>query len=832
MARLRFALRTLFKTPSVTIIAVLSLALGIGANTAIFSLFDQVLLRPLPVGAPDRLVNLSAPGPKSGSVSCTEEGDCADVFSFPMFRDLEADHRALAGLAAHRAFGVNLAYHGQTLAGDGLEVSGQYFSVLGLAPALGRLIEPDDAAALGEAHVVVLGFDYWQAHFGASPAVLNDTMLVNGLTMTIVGVAPRGFHSTTFAFAPEVYVPITLRGLLEPPFKGFDNRRAYWMYLFARLNPGETLPQASTAINATYHSVIQTVEVPLQKGMSAPTLAKFQAKAISLAPGERGNSTTASQSRAPLTLLLTVAGVVLLIACANIANLLLARSAGRAGEMAIRLSIGANRGQLVRQLLLESCLLAILGGLVGLLVSRLTLSFIVGQLLPPDSANLVNVGVDLRLLTFTAVLSVVTGLLFGLFPALHSTRPDLASTLKGVSGQPSGARSAAWFRRLLVTSQIALSLALLAAAGFFVKSLVNIGRVDLGIHADRLVTFAVSPDRNGYSPARAQVLFQQIEDVIGALPGVTGATGSAVGLIQGDNWGSSVAVQGFNPGPDTDTDAMYNEVSPGYFRTLGIPLISGREFTRADTGSAAKVAIVNEAFTRKFGLDRAQTVGKRMSTGKSDLNIEIVGLVKDAKYSDVKQTPPPMFVTPYRQDDTIGALTFYARTSLDPAALLPEIRRAIAQLDANLPVENAHTMAQQIHDNVVQDRLITTLSAAFAVLATILAAVGLYGVLAFTVAQRTREFGLRMALGADPGRVRRLVLLQVGWMALAGSVIGVGAALGAGHIAASQLFEMSGSDPAILGSATALISVVAFAAGFVPAWRASRLDPMKALRYE
>jgi predicted permease len=565
--------------------------------------------------------------------------------------------------------------------------------------------------------------------------------------------------------------------------------------------------------------------------MSDATKAVFKDKVLAVTPGEAGHSSQAGQAEQPLRLLMAVAAVVLIIACANIANLLLARSSGRAGEMAIRLSIGAGRGQLIKQLLLESCLLGVLGGVGGLLVSRATLTIIVSELLPPDSASTVNVGVDWQVLVFTGALAIATGVLFGLFPALHSTRPDLAGTLKNVSGQPGGGRSAIWFRRMLVTTQIALSLALLASAGFFARSLVKIGQVDVGIRSESIATFAVSPQRNGYTSERSRALFEAIEDRVGALPGVTTVTGSIVTLLVGDNWGTSVAVEGFKSGPDVDAQTMVNEVSPGYFKALGIPLITGREFTRADTEGAAKVAIVNEAFAKKFGLGH-DVVGKMMSTGDAKLDMQIVGFVKDAKYSDVKQVPPPLLVTPYRQDKNAGALTFYVRSSRSPESVLAEIPGVIKSLDANLPVESAHPMTYQIHESLSQDRLITILSMAFAVLATILAAVGLYGVLAFTVAQRTREFGLRMALGADPGRVRSLVLRQVGWMAAVGSVIGIAAALGLGRLAEAELFEMHGNDPGVIASATVVIALVAFIAGFLPARRAAKLDPMRALRYE
>jgi predicted permease len=834
MRDLKFALRTLFRTPLVTTVAIVSLAFGIGANAAIFSLFDQVLLRPLPVRDPGRLVNLSAPGPKPGSQSCGQAGSCDDVFSYAMFRDLERQQQVFTSIAAHVGFGASLAYRGQTLAGEGMLVSGSYFPVLGVQPALGRLLSPNDDQAVGESHVVVLSHDYWRTHFGASFDVLNQTMIVNGQTMTIVGVAPMGFKGTTLGVNPEVFVPITLRALMQPGFTGFDNRRSYWAYLFARLRPGVSIAQARTALNLPYQHIITDVEAPLQKGMSDKTMVRFKAKAIVLTEGAHGQSSVPDDARTPFTLLLCVTGVVLLIACANIANLLLARSAARAGEMAVRLSIGASRRQLVGQLLVESWLLAACGGVGGLLIARWTLAFIVGSLLPADATQALSVQLDPSILLFTAALSLGTGLLFGLFPAIHSTRPDLASTLKGTAGQPSGARTAKWFRLSLATAQIALSMALLGAAGLFTKSLINVSRVDLGLKIDNLVTFSIAPNLSGYTSDRARVLFEQTEDQLAATPGVTGVTAALVPLLAGDNWGSSVSVQGFTGGPDVDSGARYNEVAAGYFRTLGIPLMSGREFTRADRLGAPKVAIVNQAFAKKFNLGH-DAVGKLMAQASGNavkLDTEIVGLVQDAKYSEVKGAVPPLFFQPYEQDKEVGNMSFYVRTALDAGQLLTTIPGVMAKLDPNLPLDNARTMPQQVRENVFLDRLISTLSAAFAVVATLLAAIGLYGVLAFTVAQRTREFGLRMALGAAPGRVRRMILGQVGWMTLIGGVVGLGVAMVLGRFAETLLFQMQGRDPIVLTAAAVILTIVSLSAGFIPALRASRLNPMRALRYE
>ncbi|OLE85345.1 MAG: hypothetical protein AUF76_01035 [Acidobacteria bacterium 13_1_20CM_2_65_9] len=831
MTSLRFALRTLFKTPFVTVVAIVSLALGIGANAAIFSLFDQLLLKPLPVPEPERLVNLRSPGPKPGSTSCNQAGDCDSVFSFPMVRDLERVQTPFTGVAAHVLFGANIAARGQTHNGDGMLVSGSYFPVLALTPALGRLLGPDDDRTPGESHVVVLSHAYWQTRFGSDPNVVNQTIIVNGQTMAIVGVAPRGFNGTTLGVKPDVFAPITMRGFSQP-FKGFDNRRSYWAYVFARLKPGVSIAQATTAVSTPYKNIINDVEAPLQKGMSAQTLTRFKAKPLLVEPGSRGQSSVSREAKAPLTLLFGVTAFVLLIACANIANLLLARGAARAGEMAVRLSIGAGRWQLVRQLLGESCLLAFFGGIAGVVVAQWTLNLI-AALLPADATDALTLQVDAGVMVFAAALTMATGLLFGLFPALHSTRPDLVAALKGQSGQPSGARSAARFRQSLATAQIALSMALLISAGLFTKSLFNVSRVELGVKADHVIMFRISPELNGYKPEQSRQLFERVEAELRALPGVSSVSASTVPLLSGSNWGNSVAVEGFKADADTNTDSRFNLIGPGYFETLGITMIAGRDFTRADALGSPKVAIVNEAFAKKFNLGR-DAVGKRMGDdgGSSPLTIEIVGLVQNAKYSEVKQEIPPVFVRPYRQDERVGLMSFYVRTLTSPEPVLANIPKVIARLDPNLPVQRLRTLPQQVQENVFLDRFISVLSAAFAALATLLAAIGLYGVLAYTVTQRTREIGLRMALGAAPSRVRAMVLRQVGVMTIVGGVIGLAAAIGLGHLAQSLLFQLQGYDPFVLVAAAVTLTLVALGAGFIPAHRASQVDPMSALRYE
>lgn len=833
MRSISLAFRTLFRTPFVTAVAVVSLALGIGANAGIFSLFNQILVRSLPVRNPRELVNLKAPGPLQGSTSCNQAGDCDEIFSYPMFRDLERAQTGMAGLAAHRGIGANVGVRKQTRSGTAVLVSGQYFSTLGVQPFLGRLLGPSDDETIGAHPVAVLSYRYWSTTLGADPTVLNEQAVVNGHAMTIVGVAPPGFDGITMGDVPDLFVPISMRAEVTPGFNGFENRKNYWIYMFGRRAPGQTVAQAAAALNRVFKPIIADVEVPLQEGFSETTMARFKAREIQLDDGRRGQSSFHKEAKTPLAMLFGVTAIVLLIACANIANLLLARGAGRATEVAVRMSLGAQRYQVVRQLLVEACLLALLAGAASLLVAKWTLSAL-SVLLPGEASTILALRLEWPVVGFAAGLSLVTGLLFGLFPALHSTRPDLITAIRSSTGQASGARAASRFRSALVTAQIALAMTLLTCAGLFIQSLRNVNRVDIGAKVDQMITFRVSPELNAYSGSRSAVFFARLDEELRAIPGVTGVTSAIVPFLAGSNWGTSVSVEGFKDGPDVDSNSRLNKVGPGYLSIMGMPLMSGREFTTADIAGAPQVAIVNETFAKKFGLGR-NAVGKRMATSTgagTPLDIEIVGLMQDGKYSSVKDEVPPLFFTPQQQDTTLGEVSFYVRAAGDPAAIMRAIPAVVSRLDPDLPVEELKTMPQQIRENVFIDRMIGTLSTAFAVLATLLAAIGLYGVLAYTVAQRTREIGVRMALGAHGRTVRAMVLRQVGWMTAIGGVVGLAAAAGLGQAARSLLYGLKGYDPVVLGASTVLLTAVALGAGYLPALRASRVNPMTALRHE
>jgi predicted permease len=822
----------LLARPGFTLIAVLTLALGIGANTAIFGLYQQLVARPLPVPAPGELVNLSAPGPKWGSTSNSTTGPREEIFSYPMWRDLESGQSTFQGIAAHRNLRVNLAFQGQTQAGLAMMVSSSYFSVLGLNPVLGRLLGAQDGNVVGEPRVAVLSHAYWQNQLGARTDVVGQPIKVNGETLTVIGVAAPGFSGTTTGFRAQVFVPLTLRWLLTPGMSpDHDNRKSYWLYLFARLKPGSDIESASSDINRLYQRLINDVEVQLNVDMDATTMAQFKAKSIVLTPGERGQSSLSRNAATPVLLLMAVATLVLLIACMNTANLLLARASRRAGELALRVSIGASRARLLRQHLVESLLLALLGGLAGLPIAKLCLVTIVA-LLPPDAAGAMDPVLDMKVMLYALAVGVTTVLLFGLFPALQAARTTPIQVLKGSTGGSGTSRVASHFRNALATAQIALSMVSLVLAGLFIQSLQNLSRVEIGMQVDALATFSISPARNGYPPERSRQLFDQLEQDLAQLPGVTAVTTSIVTLLTNDAWGTNVSVEGFDSKNGEDASVLYNEVGSSYFETVGLPLLAGRGFSDADSSGRPKVAIVNQRFAEQFGLGN-DVRGKRMAFGdKEELDIEIIGLVSNAHYDSVKSAQPAQYFVPRRQNSDLGELVFYVRSALPPKQLLASLPAVVAKLDPDLPVENLRTVSQQIRENLVIDHFVGMLSTAFALLATLLAAIGVYGVLAYTLEQRTREIGLRLALGAAPQRVQTALLGQVGRMFLIGGGIGLVLALALGRAAQVLLYQLDGHDPQVLLGATLLLALIALLAGWWPARRAARIDPLVALRWE
>ncbi|HEX7081494.1 MAG TPA: ABC transporter permease [Gammaproteobacteria bacterium] len=832
MPHVEYAVRQLLRRPALSLTVIVMLALGIGATTAMFSLYHQILVRPLPVPEPERLVNLASPGPKpGGSIRDLAIGDGDAQFSYPMFRDLEREQTVFTGLAAYVDFLANLSFGERPFAGRGALVSGRYFDVLDLQPALGRLIGPQDEPRIGESAVAVLSYDYWQTQLGGDPNVIGETLTVNGQALEIIGVAPAGFTGTTLGVRSQVFVPLTLTLMRPAPIH--ESRQFYWLYLFARLAPGVTPERANAELGVLHSRILNEVEAPMLSEAELPggMLEQFRQRRLTLSPGARGKSPLPDRAARPLELLLGVTVLVLLIVCVNVANLLLARGASRTGEIAIRASLGASRGRLVRQLLGESFVLIAVGGVASLLVAVLIVRLITG-LLPAGLAAVLDPQLSSAALTFAAGASLATVVVFGLVPAWRVSGVDAAEAMKAHASRASGGRAAVRFRATLTTAQIAFSMVLLVLAGLFSRSLVNVAREDLGMNIDSLVTFSITPRLNAYDAERLAALYDRVEETLAAQPGVLAVGSAWLPLLSDFSIGGQMSVEGFEAAPDLDRAATWQLIGSGYFDALGISLLAGRAFTDRDTANSPPVAIVNESFVRKFGLD--DPLGKRLGFGTTtDLPFEIVGVVADAKHDSVKGEIQPIVYAPRRQSaDAIESMFYYVRAGVDPEALLAAIPRVVAEIDPDVPVTNLRTMTDLVQETVYIDRLLSVLSAAFAALATLLAAVGLHGVLAYNVTQRTRELGLRLALGAEPSRLRAMVLKQVGAMAVIGAAVGLVAALGLGRFAEALLFGLSGRDPLVILAAAAVLAVVVWAAGYVPARRASRVAPMEALRYE
>jgi len=821
---LRLGVRTLRRNLGFTTVIVLTLALGIGANTAIFSLLDQVLLRMLAVHGPAELVLLEGPGPFQGS---TRGGGTTggEVFSVPMFRGLQAaSGSVLNGMLAR--FGTRAT----VTVGSAAErvatelVSGDYFRILGIGPALGRTLGPEDDRATGAHPVVVLSYGYWQGRFGGDAGVLEQAIRVNGHPMTIAGVAAPGFSGVDVSEPADVFVPLMMKAELTPTWNDLDSWRSRWVTVMGRLGPGVSRERAAAALNVTYrHLLHEDIETAR---LSSDERTRFLDKTLFLNPGGRGLSRLRSQFAKPLTVLMSMVALVLLIACANVANLLLARAVVERRDIAVRLALGAGRLRVVRQRLTESFVLAAGGALVGLLFAWWTTRVLI-DLLPFDGASrTLSSTPDLRVAVFATGVATATALVFGLAPALQATRP-LSTPMNEATGTGPGTGGV---RKGLVVAQVALSVLLLAGAGLFARSLYNLRTLDPGFVSDDLLQFSVDPALSGYSRERSLELVRMLREQLGALPGVTSASMADVAAMSRSRWQSTVRVQGYESQQGENMNPTVTSVGSGYFATMGIPLLMGREFRPSDDDRAPLVAVVNETMAKYFWGDESP-IGRRFGwAGGMDTDIEVVGVVADSKFTSIRDEIPRFVYVPLMQAEQVDKVTFYARHRPGTDRLSSAAGQVLQRLDPNLPIFDMRTMAAQVDESLFLERLVASLSILFGGLATMLAAVGLYGVMSYTVSCRTREIGLRMALGAERAALLRMVLGDAIVVAVAGILLGLSAALALTRLVESQLFGLSPTDPMTLGGAATVLGGIALLAAYLPARRAMQVDPMRALR--
>ncbi|HXY41672.1 MAG TPA: ABC transporter permease, partial [Vicinamibacteria bacterium] len=727
---------------------------------------------------------------------------------------------------------VHVSVGGQTEAASGDLVSGTFFQVLGLRPALGRLLTPEDDRTPSGHPVAVLGHGYFLRRFGGESSVVGRTIAVNSHPMTVVGIAPPGFNGVEIGSASDVYVPLAMQQEVQPTWgRRLGDWRSRWLECMARLHDGVEIAEARASASVAYAQLLQQ-DVAHVQGSSESFRRRFLDKKLELRPGGRGTSGLRDQSGTPLLVLMGMVGLVLLIASANVASLLLTRASSRQKDIAVRLALGAGRLRLIRLHLVESVTLALVGGLVGLQLAWWVGEALIRALPFQDASRTLSAAPDLRIGAFTLAVAVLTGIGFGLLPALRASQADLAPTLKSEAGAVVGG-SHSRVRRVLVVAQVALSLLLLIGAGFFTRSLMNLRALDPGFRTERLFTFSVDPSRNGEDFARRSATLRRIQEELAAEPGVGSASAAALALLAGNDSSSTVRVEGYQAKEGEDMNPNFNYLAPGFFATVGMPLLAGRDLEDTDVLEAPKVAVVNEVFARYF-FKGENPIGRRFGVGRrpGGYDIEIVGVVRDGKSSTLRETPLRFAYLPYAQEPSVGGLTFYVRSSVAPASLPARLRAAVRRIDPALPVTDLKTMETQIGESLFVERMVAALSAAFGLLATALAAVGLYSVMSYAVALRTREIGLRVALGADGRAVLLMVLREVAVLAALGVAIGLPGGYGLGRLVESQLYGLTARDPLTFGVATLALVTTALVAGLVPAVRAARVDPMTALRYE
>ena len=841
LSDLRFALRTMRRSPGFTTIAILSIALGIGANTAIFTLVDQVLLRVLPVKNPQQLVQVTQDGDLYGS----NWGDGTEL-SYPTYTEIrDRGNRVFSGVFGRFGYDMHIGFQGKTDRARGEIITGSYFPVLGVRPAVGRLLSPADDRLKGGHPVAVLSHAFWTSRFGADPRVVGRSANINGNPFTIIGVAQAGFDGVEIGRPVQVFVPMMMKPQITAGWDGLDDRLYRWVRVFGRVRDGETREQAHAGLLALFRASLQSdVQSKGFAGASAETRKSYLRNQLVLDPAAQGHSNFRTELTKPLWVLMAIAGGVLVIACANVANLLLARAAGRQREIATRLALGATRSRLVQQLLVESLALSIVGGLAGLALAIGGAPVVLSFFADPSGPPVVSTMPDLRILAFTFGLAVLTGIVFGLAPAFTSTRADLAPTLKAESTSVLGGRGR--LRKALVASQVAVSLLLLLGAGLFIRTLSNLTTVDLGIETQNLITFEVDPSRNGYDAPRTKQFAKTLLERLQAVPGVDAAGLATVRILEGNQWGSGMTVEGYQAKPREDTQQLCNAISPGYFKALGMPLVAGRDFTVRDEYTSNKtetagddpppfrVAIVNERFIKKY-FPHGNAIGRRIGFGTNPgtkTTIEIVGVVKDAKYTDVRSEIRSQVFFPYLEDGQPGGFAVFVRTSRDANSVFAGARQTVRALDENLPVSEMRSLDTQVSRSLSNERLMATMSAVFGVLATALAVVGLYGVMAYTVARRTREIGIRMALGARGVDVGWLVMRETLTIAIAGAAAGLPLAWWLSRFIESQLFGVTPMDGLSIGGAVLALGGAALVAGLAPTRRAVKVEPMRALRID
>jgi predicted permease len=818
----RYAFRNLRRSPLFTIVALLSLALGIGANTAVFTIADQVLLRALPVKHASELLYFTSP--YSGF------GMGENRFSYPMFRDFRDNTAVFESVAARFQTPLSLTYNGRSERIQAELVSGAWFDTLGLGAALGRGFTPEDDRVPGGHSVVVLTYDFWRSRFNRDPSILNKVLQLNGHPMVVVGVAAPGYRGFDVGERVDVLVPTMMKAAMTPTWNGLADRRVLWLQVVARLHPGISVEAAQARLQPFYHALlrIEAESIPLRSSRAGED---FGAKPLILASAAKGVSDFRTALTAPIRILVAIVALLLLIACANVANLLLARGVGRRKEIAIRLAVGAHRGHLVRQLLAESVLLSLMGAAIGLLVAAWTVSGLLG-ILSNAGGMALSSALDGRVFAFTFALAVVTGIVFGIAPAWKATSPELAHVLKNEAATTTAAAGHVRMRKVLAISQVAISLVLLIGAALFTRSLRNLNRVDLGFQRDRLLSFSIDPSLNGYSPERTRQLIESVQQNVAELPGVRSAA-VGVNAVVGDNVeAKAIRIPGHPAWEGEDLAPYVDAVSPGYFSTMGIPLVAGREFTPQDRAGRRRVAIVNDVFARYYFKD-ANPIGRQFVFARAkDAEIEIVGVVRSSKYSRVDEKATKVVYTPILQEADPGGFVVYVRAAGNPKTLFTAVRRDVAQFDAALPLTNLRTMADQVADALAAQRMMAMLSTCFAIVATLLAAIGLYGVMAYMVTGRTRELGIRVALGADRGTLLGLVMREAGMMTAIGVAVAIPMALALARLVKSELYGVGAWDPVSITAALVAVVTVALIAGYVPAARATQVKPIYVLRHQ